>query len=134
MFFTLKIGHVWINGAFSSLNGIQRYVVMVIPGCYIPKKPSEREGFINWVQGLDLNQGPSGYEPDELPDCSTLQQGRENVLSENRPVNAILSGFPNSRLPEEEGISVLDHSVSENKKLKHPTDRKAAHWSTCVSR
>jgi len=20
---------------------------------------------------LDLNQGPSGYEPDELPDCST---------------------------------------------------------------
>ena len=27
----------------------------------------------HWVQGLDLNQGPSGYEPDELPDCSTLQ-------------------------------------------------------------
>ena len=26
-----------------------------------------------WVQGLDLNQGPSGYEPDELPGCSTLQ-------------------------------------------------------------
>ena len=28
---------------------------------------------LDWVQGLDLNQGPSGYEPDELPDCSTLQ-------------------------------------------------------------
>ena len=28
----------------------------------------------NWVQGLDLNQRPSGYEPDELPGCSTLQQ------------------------------------------------------------
>ncbi len=28
----------------------------------------------NWVQGWDLNPGPSGYEPDELPDCSTLQQ------------------------------------------------------------
>ena len=26
---------------------------------------------INWLRGLDLNQGPSGYEPDELPDCST---------------------------------------------------------------
>ena len=25
-----------------------------------------------WVQGSDLNRGPSGYEPDELPDCSTL--------------------------------------------------------------
>ena len=34
--------------------------------CAIPHK--------HWVQGLDLNQGPSGYEPDELPDCSTLQQ------------------------------------------------------------
>jgi len=29
---------------------------------------------LNWVQGLDLNQRPSGYEPDELPGCSTLQQ------------------------------------------------------------
>ena len=25
----------------------------------------------NWLRGLDLNQRPSGYEPDELPDCST---------------------------------------------------------------
>ena len=24
-----------------------------------------------WLRGLDLNQRPSGYEPDELPDCST---------------------------------------------------------------
>ena len=24
-----------------------------------------------WMRGLDLNQRPSGYEPDELPDCST---------------------------------------------------------------
>ena len=29
-----------------------------------------------WVQGPDLNRGPSGYEPDELPDCSTLQLER----------------------------------------------------------
>ena len=26
-----------------------------------------------WVQGPDLNQRPPGYEPDELPDCSTLR-------------------------------------------------------------
>ena len=24
-----------------------------------------------WVQGADLNHRPPGYEPDELPDCST---------------------------------------------------------------
>ena len=23
---------------------------------------------------MDLNHGPSGYEPDELPDCSTPRQ------------------------------------------------------------
>jgi hypothetical protein len=25
----------------------------------------------DWLRDLDLNQGPSGYEPDELPGCST---------------------------------------------------------------
>ncbi len=28
-----------------------------------------------WLRGLDLNQRPSGYEPDELPDCSTPRHG-----------------------------------------------------------
>ena len=25
----------------------------------------------NWLRGLDLNQRPLGYEPNELPGCST---------------------------------------------------------------
>ena len=28
-------------------------------------------GVLIWLRGLDLNQRPSGYEPDELPGCST---------------------------------------------------------------
>lgn len=32
-----------------------------------------QSGSFKWVQGWDLNPGPSGYEPDELPSCSTLQ-------------------------------------------------------------
>ena len=36
-----------------------------------------------WLRGLDLNQRPLGYEPNELPDCSTPRQesdyGRESV-------------------------------------------------------
>jgi hypothetical protein len=49
-----------------------------------PKKAKARvlsdTGF-HWVQGLDLNQGPSGYEPDELPDCSTLQQVKHSNMT-----------------------------------------------------
>ena len=45
----------------------------------LSKKPSRAEGGLNnWVQGLDLNQRPSGYEPDELPGCSTLQRVKEH--------------------------------------------------------
>ena len=46
---------------------------------------------LHWLRGLDLNQRPSGYEPDELPGCSTPRQkwsdnvsqacGRSNTIS-----------------------------------------------------
>ena len=32
------------------------------------------------VAGQDLNPRPSGYEPDELPDCSTPQQQGEEII------------------------------------------------------
>ena len=31
-----------------------------------PTRPTDQQ-----LRGLDLNQRPPGYEPDELPDCST---------------------------------------------------------------
>jgi hypothetical protein len=28
---------------------------------------------MDWLRGMDLNHRPLGYEPNELPDCSTPQ-------------------------------------------------------------
>ncbi len=39
------------------------------------KKAPTRRAFLSlWLRGPDLNQRPLGYEPNELPDCSTPRQ------------------------------------------------------------
>jgi hypothetical protein len=36
------------------------------------------------LRGQDLNLRPSGYEPDELPDCSTARQVAANIVAARR--------------------------------------------------
>jgi hypothetical protein len=37
---------------------------------------SMKSARIYWLRGGDLNPRPLGYEPNELPDCSTPRHGR----------------------------------------------------------
>ena len=91
---------------------------------------------LNWVQGLDLNQRPSGYEPDELPGCSTLQQREAQSPRHAADCQRLFVFSDNSRLPAGTAPGVLAGSVSANVITQnHPPsiDRKAAHRPACVS-
>ena len=59
--------------------------------------PATRKLLKRWLRGVDLNHRPLGYEPNELPDCSTPHfdhsnrgEGRQTLLRRNR---SALKGF-----------------------------------------
>src|SRR4051794_784484 len=44
-----------------------------------------------WWRGRDLNPRPSGYEPDELPDCSTPRRSDQPTSGSGRTQTALRS-------------------------------------------
>jgi hypothetical protein len=39
---------------------------------------------LRWLRGVDLNHRPLGYEPNELPDCSTPQKNHNSVVRQGQ--------------------------------------------------
>ena len=55
----------------------QTYAGIKLPEC--KNLPAICREVWNWLRGQDLNLRPSGYEPDELPCCSTPRQGKWTI-------------------------------------------------------
>jgi hypothetical protein len=48
----------------------------------------------SWLRGLDLNQRPSGYEPDELPGCST-PRSMAGIIAISQSARQVISKWTN---------------------------------------
>ena len=60
----------------------------------------------NWLRGLDLNQRPSGYEPDELPGCSTPRDHYGEMMRGSK----LKAGFGGGQPDRGESVSCAANS------------------------
>src|SRR3954454_8704852 len=65
-----------------------------------------------WWRGRDLNPRPSGYEPDELPDCSTPRCGEHNSRSTDSSVRPDTVGRMRWRRQRQEARVTASHPAA----------------------
>jgi hypothetical protein len=67
-----------------------------------------------WLRGLDLNQRPPGYEPDELPGCSTPQKHHNTQLRFfcKRPFPGLSLSLPDGRIQLLRPAGLIFHGLA----------------------
>ena len=60
-------------------DGSRKCVILVSSGAKFEVAGSASD-WRGWLRGVDLNHRPLGYEPNELPDCSTPRNHHSNVV------------------------------------------------------
>ena len=84
---------------------------------YTPENISNSEIRISsrgWLRGRDLNPRPLGYEPNELPDCSTPRQNQPSLMlsTQSSQSNLQRQDYPNPKTRSLSGISNLRSEIS----------------------
>src|SRR5437868_13194607 len=66
-----------------------------------------------WLRGRDLNPRPLGYEPNELPDCSTPRQSHyHETRASERQIRDSLVGLGRVELPTSRLSGVRSNQLS----------------------
>ena len=50
-----------------------------------------------WLRGVDLNHRPLGYEPNELPDCSTPHKNHNSAVERGQTSHRLFTSGDGSR-------------------------------------
>ena len=75
------------------------------------------------LQRMDLNHRPSGYEPDELPGCSTLLENRGECSTLSNSTDNSTSTARVRRDPRTRSIERQDEVFASTRRLIRPIAR-----------